>query len=107
MRSASKPENTKTGGARNIISDKLLVEKTGQPLEHWFSELDRKGAQDLPHAAIFKLVSSLPPLQDIGEWNRNLLTTSYEWSRGLRSRGEKKPGDFEASASKIINVPLK
>jgi uncharacterized protein YndB with AHSA1/START domain len=106
MRSASKP---KAGSSeeRNIISNKLLVENTGETLEFWFQELDKKGGQKLSRGAIFEIVTSIPGLEKLSEWNQHLLTTSYEWSRGLRQRGEKKPGDFEASLSKTINVPLR
>ena len=39
------------------------------------------------------------------EWNQGLLSTSYQWSRGLRERGEKAAG-FEVSVSKTIAVPV-
>ena len=59
----------------------------------------------MKHPAIFKLVSSISGLQPLGEWNHNLLTTSYEWSRGLKERGQK--GDvFEISVSKTIEAPV-
>ena len=41
----------------------------------------------------------------MGEWNLNLLSTTYEWNRGLKERGQKKDG-FEISVSKTIAVPI-
>jgi hypothetical protein len=90
---------------RNIISDKLLIEKTGKPLEHWYKLLDKKGAKKLPHVAIFKLVSEIAELKSLGQWNWNLLSTSYEWSRGLKERGQREK-DFEVSISKTIAAPV-
>ena len=90
---------------RQIITDTLVVEKTGKTLEDWFVFLDKNGAQKLSHLEIFTLVSKTPDLEPLGEWNQNLLTTSYEWSRGIKERGQK--GDeFEISVSKTVNVPI-
>jgi hypothetical protein len=90
---------------RNIITDKLVVEKTGKTMEDWFLHLDEKGAQKLTHPQIFELVSKTFGLKPLGEWNQNLLTTSYGWSRGLKERGQKENG-FEVSVSKTIFVPI-
>ena len=90
---------------RKIITDKLVVEKTGQVMEHWSTLLDRKGAKKMAQAEIFKLVASIKELRPLGEWNQNLLTTTYQWSRGLKERGQKANG-FEISVSKTVNVPV-
>jgi len=88
---------------RNIITDKLVVAKTGSTLEEWYAVLDSLGAGELEHAAIFALTGSIEGLEPLGEWNRNLLTTSYEWSRGLKERGQK--GKYlEIGVSKTVNV---
>jgi len=89
---------------RNIISDKLVIEKTGKTIEEWFKILDKKGAKNLKHEEIFNLVSSLDGLKSLGQWNQNLLTTTYEWNRGLKERGQRNDG-FEISVSKTIEVP--
>ncbi len=90
---------------RSIITDKLVVEKTGKSLEDWYGQLDRKGAQKLDQEEIYRLVNSISGLKPLGEWNQNLLATSYSWSRGLKERGEKKDG-FEVSVSKTVNTEL-
>ena len=90
---------------RSIITDKVVVAKTGATMEEWFRHLDSLGAQKLDSAAIYKLVQAVDGLTSLGEWNQGLLSTSYQWSRALRERGEKKDG-FEISVSKTINAPL-
>lgn len=91
---------------RNIITDKLVVEKTGKTMEDWFRQLDAAGAQALTTpAALYQLVATIKGLQPLGEWNQNLLATSYAWSRGIRERGEKANG-FEVSISKTMQVPV-
>jgi hypothetical protein len=90
---------------RAIITDKLVVEKTGKTMEAWFKILDRKAAKQMKHAEIFDLVSNIEALKTLGQWNQNLLTTTYEWSRNLKERGQKEDG-FEISVSKTISVMI-
>lgn len=90
---------------RSIITDKLVKQLTRKTMEEWFLLLDAKGAKKMGHEAIFDLVAGIKGLQPLGEWNQNLLTTTYEWSRGLKERGQKKDG-FEISVSKTMNVPV-
>lgn len=75
--------------ARQIITDKLVVPKTGKTMEEWFEFLDKKGAKKMKHVDIFTLVAGTAALKPLGQWNQNLLPTSYEWSRALKKRGEK------------------
>jgi hypothetical protein len=108
MKSASKPDITTiaaTTATRRIISDKLVIEKTMKTLEQWFKVLDRKGAKQMSHKEIFEIVTSIPGLKMLGEWNHNLLTTSYEWDRGLKQRGQREAG-FEISVSKTTGTPV-
>ncbi len=90
---------------RAIITDKLVVAQTGATMEGWFRHLDTRGAKNMAHADIFNLVASIDGLKSLGRWNQNLLTTSYEWDRGLKERGQKGK-DFEISVSKTVNVPV-
>ncbi len=90
---------------RAIITTQLVKKLTGKPIEDWFALLDERGARTMKHDAIFALVSSIEGLKPLGEWNRNLLTTTYEWDRGLKQRGQKEDG-FEISVSKTIPVPV-
>ncbi|MDP2388194.1 MAG: hypothetical protein Q8M29_17605 [Bacteroidota bacterium] len=90
---------------RNIITDKLVIEKTGKTMEEWFLVIDKKGGLNLNYKDMYALVSSIKGLESLGEWNQNLLATSYCWNRGIRERGEK-GGGFEISVSKTIEVPV-
>lgn len=90
---------------RSIITDKLVVEKTGKTMEEWFLQFDKKGAVKMSQKGIYDLVNKTNGLEPLGEWNQNLLATSYAWSRGLKERGQKE-GGFEISVSKTVNVPL-
>ena len=90
---------------RKIITDKVVIEKTGKTMEDWFAVLDKKGAKKLDSHGIYDLIQSIAGLKPLGEWNQGLLSTSYQWSRGLRERGEKAKG-FEVGVSKTIGVPL-
>ena len=92
-------------GQRQIITDKLVLAKTGSTMEEWFRHLDSLGAQKLSSTRIYELLNSIEGLTPLGEWNRGLLSTSYQWSRGLRERGEKKDG-FEVSVSKTVNIAV-
>jgi len=93
------------GNDRAIITDKLVIEKTGAPIDYWFKLLDQQGAKKMKHAEIFDLVANTDGLKPLGQWNQNLLTTTYEWNRGLKERGQKENG-FEIGVSKTINVPI-
>ena len=90
---------------RSIITDKLVVEKTGKTMEAWFTMLDKKAAKKITHMEIFDLIRNTEGLKPLGEWNHNLLATTYEWNRGLKERGQKE-GGFEISVSKTIAVPV-
>ena len=90
---------------RKIITDKLVVEKTGKTLQDWFVLLDNQGGTKMDSKEILTLVAKTQGLEPLGEWNRGLLSTSYQWSRGIRERGEKAKG-YEIGVSKTINVPL-
>ena len=69
-------------------------------MEEWYAVMDKKGADKLTSDKILLLTGTIKGLNNLNEWNRNLLTTSYTWHKGLRERGEK-ADDFEISVSKI------
>ena len=90
---------------RQIITDKVVLPETGKTIEEWFAVMDKKGAAGLTSEKIFLLTGTIKGLNNLNEWNRNLLTTTYTWHKGLRERGEK-AGGFEICVSKTVNVPL-
>ena len=90
---------------RSVITDKVVLPKTGKTVAEWFDILDEKGAKKLDSHAIYALINSIDGLKQLGEWNCGLLSTSYQWDRGLRERGEKADG-VEISVSKTIVVSV-
>ena len=90
---------------RNIISDKFVFEKTGRPIQDWFLIIDKKGGQSLTQKEVYNIIAGIEGLESLGEWNQNLLTTTYLWDRGLRLRGQK-PDGYEISVSKTVNVDI-
>lgn len=94
-----------TAKGRSVITDKVVLPQTGKTMKEWFEVLDEKGGKSLDSHGIYNLAASIEGLKPLGEWNIGLLSTSYQWDRGLRQRGEKADG-FEASGSKTIAVPL-
>lgn len=91
--------------ARNIISEKLVFEKTGKSMDEWFNYLDKSGAKKKSHSDIYALVSKTDGLNGLGQWNMNLFTTTYEWNRALKERGQREDG-FEKSVSETISAPV-
>lgn len=91
--------------ARKIITDKAVLPQTGKTMEEWFAVLDKKNAFDISHKEIFAMTGKIKGLMNLNEWNRNLFTTSYEWHKGIKERGEKGSG-IEISVSKTVNVQV-
>ena len=84
------------------MSDEAVKAKTGKTWKQWFTILDKAGAKKMSHPEIVKCLSEL---HDVGPWWRQMVTVTYEQARGLR-QPHQKPGGFEISVSRTINVPL-
>ncbi|MGH7721150.1 MAG: hypothetical protein ACREON_20210 [Gemmatimonadaceae bacterium] len=85
------------------MSDAAVKEKTGHTWEHWVRTLDREGAAQLPHRDIAALVSGK---YKVADWWSQTVTVGYERIRGLRARGQRRDGSYEASKSRTYNVPV-
>jgi len=85
------------------ISDAAVKEKTGCTWERWVRALDRHGAAELPHREIARLVSEQYKVQD---WWAQTVTVGYERIKGLRARGQRRDGTYEANKSRTLNVPI-
>jgi hypothetical protein len=66
-------------------------------------ELDRRGAHELAHRDIARMVSDE---YGVATWWTQTVTVGYERIKGLREVGQRRGGGFEASKSKTIAVPL-
>jgi len=94
------PTTTKTLSPR--MSDEAVKAKTGKKWDQWFAILDKAGAKDMSHKEIVKFLNSA---HDLGPWWQQTVTVTYEQARGLREKHEK-PGGYQISVSRTVNVPL-
>lgn len=99
---AAKP-NTKDYAKLAGMSDAAIKEKTGCPWERWVKTLDALGAEKMSHSDIAKIVSEK---FKVPSWWTQTVTVGYERIKGLRARGQRRDGTYEASKSRTYNVPL-
>jgi hypothetical protein len=90
---------------RSGLSDKSLVKRTGNNLEAWGKILDKAGAkkEKWKHQQVTEFLDAYP---ELGPWWGQMLAVSYEQSRGLREKFQKCDGEFAASGSRTLNVPI-
>jgi uncharacterized protein YndB with AHSA1/START domain len=84
------------------ISDAAVLKATGKTWDAWFKLIDKAGGRKLDHKQI---VAWLDESHSVKPWWIQMVTVAYEQSRGLRALHQK-PGGFEFSVSKTINVPI-
>jgi hypothetical protein len=85
------------------MSDAVVKEKTGCQWDRWVKALDHHGAAELPHREIVDLVQKKYKVSD---WWSQMVTVGYERIKGLRSRGQRRDGSYEATKSRTFNVPI-
>ena len=85
------------------MSDEKLKAKTGCTWERWVYALDRRGAEQMSHRDIAALVNEK---YKVGGWWSQTVTVGYERIKGLRARGQRRDGTYEASKSRTFNVPV-
>jgi hypothetical protein len=78
--------------------------KTGCTWERWVRALDYHGAKEMSHRDIAALVSTK---YKIDGWWSQAVTVGYERIKGLRARGQRRDGTYEASKSRTFNVPVR
>jgi hypothetical protein len=84
------------------MSDASVSKRTGRSWDEWVVVLDGAHAAERPHGEIAKMVSSL----GVPDWWSQMVTVGYERIRGLRERGQRRDGGYEASKSRTYNVPV-
>ncbi len=84
------------------MSDEKVKAKTGCTWERWVYALDQKKAQQLSHGEIAKLINEK---YKVDGWWSQMVTVGYERIKGLRARGQRLDGTYEASKSRTFNVP--
>jgi hypothetical protein len=85
------------------MSDAKLKEKTGCTWERWVYALDRRGAAKMSHREIATLVNEK---YKVDGWWSQTVTVGYERIKGLRARGQRRDGTYEASKSRTFSVPV-
>ncbi|HEX6250336.1 MAG TPA: hypothetical protein VFZ56_02760 [Gemmatimonadaceae bacterium] len=85
------------------MSDAAIKAKTGCTWERWTRSLDHHGAGKMTHGEIAALVRSK---WGVDGWWSQMVTVGYERIKGLRARGQRLDGTFEASKSRTFGVPV-
>ena len=84
------------------MADDAVRKQTGRTWAEWVKVLDAVNAVSKPHREIADYVSSL----GTPDWWSQMVTVGYERIRGLRDRGQRRGGGYEASKSRTFDVPL-
>ncbi len=85
------------------MSDEKVKAKTGCTWERWVVALDWYKADQMSHREIAELVRKKYKTPD---WWSQMVTVGYERIKGLRARGQRLDGSYEASKSRTFNVPV-
>jgi hypothetical protein len=93
----NKPRDTKRS------SDEAVKAKTGKVWADWFRILDKAGAKKWAHKEI---ALYLYEKQKLSGWWAQMVSVGYERERGIRQKFQKCDGQFSASGSRTLAVPL-
>ncbi len=85
------------------MSDQVVIAKTGRTWGEWVRLLDARGARSMIHRDI---AAYLNEEHGVPGWWAQMVTVGYERIRGLREIGQRRSGEYEASKSKTLRVPL-
>jgi len=85
------------------MSDERIKEKTGCDWERWVYALDRHKAAEMPHREIAALISDK---YKVPGWWTQTVAVGYERIKGLRVRGQRRDGSYEAGKSRTFAVPV-
>jgi len=100
---ASTPATTPDYAALAGMSDATIKARTGCTWERWVYALDRRGADKMSHREIAALINTKYKID--GWWSQSV-TVGYERIKGLRARGQRRDGTYEANKSKTFDVPV-
>jgi hypothetical protein len=87
--------------ARAGMSDAAIRAGSGKTWAQWVRVLDAIDATKMSHGDIAKYVRGE---HGVGEWWAQGVTVGYERIRGLREKGQRRGGTYEASKSKTLPV---
>ena len=89
--------------ARAGTSDATLKARTGCTWDKWVYVLDRAGAERMAHRDIVAIVHGK---YKVPGWWAQAVTVGYERIKGLRARGQRTDGTYEATKSRTFPVPV-
>ena len=84
------------------MSDAAVRKRTGKSWTDWVRMLDAAGAAGKPHREIVEHVQSA----GTPDWWSQMITVGYERIRGLRDKGQRRGGGYEATRSRTFGVPI-
>lgn len=84
------------------MSDAAVKKATGRDWAEWVATLDAARAAEKPHREIAQYVSTL----GTPDWWTQMVTVGYERVRGLRDKGQRRGGTYEANKSRTFAVPI-
>lgn len=85
------------------MSDEAVKARTGKIWAEWFEILDKAGAKKWRHQEIS---AYLAKAHQVGPWWTQMIAVPYEHARGIRQKFQKCDGEFAASGSRTLNVPM-
>ena len=85
------------------MTNAVIKAKTGCDWERWVAALDYYGAETMSHREIAEVVKTKYKVPD---WWTQAVTVGYERIKGLRARGQRRDGTYEASKSRTFDVPV-
>jgi hypothetical protein len=85
------------------MSDEAVKERTGKTWVESFKLLDQAGAKKWHHKEIS---AYLRGEHNVGPWWCQMVAADYEHARGIRAKFQKCDGEFAASGSRTLNVPM-
>lgn len=86
------------------MSDDKVAAKTGRTWKEWVRVLDADNAATMTHRDIAKLLHGK---HNVADWWAQTVTVGYERIKGLRDRGQRRGGGYEAGKSRTFGVPVK
>ena len=102
-RAARRPGVAAQYGTLAGMSDASVAKATGCTWERWVKALDGVAAHTWPHARIADHVGRK---YKVAGWWSQMVTVGYERIKGLRVRGQRRDGAYEATRSKVFNVSV-
>ena len=81
-------------------TDAVIQARTGRNWREWTEALDAQGAATMAHRDIALLVRG----HGVGDWWTQTVAVGYERIKGLRVRGQRRDGTYEAAKSRTIGV---